>query len=381
VFRHYLTGGRRANPAADTIECWDGPSSELGFAEAAGGPAEPAAPAAAAPAARTADQPAADDKPDAAARQSAAEGEEGHDDADDHDDDSDPLDALSGADEEDGEQEGQAPQPLTPREKALKQRARKLERSLKKLLPVGHALKETGLDVKSLLQRHTLLSNIEREAQRDPRIAAILLGHDPRDDSDPDTRRDDRRTTARRDSRPADDDDVEYPFDTKDGPGRFVADLDKRVRTGNRDVLDRLDKLERSISGRVERIEGNLTATQRATVEREWKGAAEAAATKLEPGVRELFLDSMHAAYEGALSGRHRRTPQQVIEHYLGKLKVSQGQKDRASAAARQRTAETNNNLPRRAAVSNGRPASPQSRRTPRLGEFNAQLSRRFGAG
>jgi hypothetical protein len=60
---------------------------------------------------------------------------------------------------------------------------------------------------------------------------------------------------------------------------------------------------------------------------------------------------------------------------------VSQGQKDRASAAARQRTAETNNNLPRRAAVSNGRPASPQSRRTPRLGEFNAQLSRRFGAG
>jgi hypothetical protein len=58
----------------------------------------------------------------------------------------------------------------------------------------------------------------------------------------------------------------------------------------------------------------------------------------------------MNAAARDFVNGRHRMSPQQVVDHYLKQLNVSKGQSDIASAAARQRVAVTNKTLPRRPA-------------------------------
>lgn len=352
--------------SCDLMDCWDATTTELGLDT--GGAAGGGAPS------QTPDQP-ADTRPsepsDTGADRHSAEPTEPVAEVDD-DDDPDALDLLADRDEpEPGEPSDKA---ADPKYKALSKRARKLERSLKKHLPTVHALKELGLDVRTLAERHRLLSNIEAAAERDPRIRAALLGVDEPSQTDRDTRRIDNGRRAQPD------DDVEYPFDTKDGPGRFVAELDKRVRTNGREVLDRLDRLERSIGERVQRIEGNLTATQRSTAMRDWRTASEAAAAQLEPAVRPIFLDVMHAAARGYVAGDHQKSVAAVVQHYLKGLKVSKGQQDRATSAAQQRTADANNNLPRRPTAANGRPASPQSKAVPRLSEFNRQLQQRFGA-
>lgn len=364
MFKTYLLSA--GHPAGDLMDCWDGSASSLGLDTGGAGavtaePAKPAAPV-------TADSPSLDDTRDQGDdRHSAARAEV--DDGDEEDDDPDALDLLSDRDDPEPEP---GDKPVDPKYKALQKRARKLERSLKKHLPSVHALKELGLDVRTLADRHRLLSNIEAAAERDPRVRAALLGLDEPEARE--TRRDGRRETSRRDK----DDDVEYPFETKDGPGRFVADLDKRVRSTQRDLVERLERIESSINDRVGGIERNLTQTQRSTTMRDWRAVAEAAAAKLDPGVNTLFLDAMHAAARAALAGEHKRSPQQLVDHYLKAFKVSKGQQDRASAAAQQRAAEHNTNLPRRPA--GGRPASPGSKATPRLSEFNRDLQRRYGA-
>jgi hypothetical protein len=194
----------------------------------------------------------------------------------DADDDQDPLDLLTSRDE-DGENDPQKQRPIEERYKALSKRARKLERSLKKSLPVQQALREAGVDLRTLMQRHQTLANIEAAIDANPRLKAAIYGTDDTED-EPETR----STNTRRDSRAADGDDetVEYPFDTQDGPGRFVADLDKRVRTSQRDLVDRLERIEKAINTRVGRIEQSTQEQQRTTVVREWKGVTDAAPRK-----------------------------------------------------------------------------------------------------
>lgn len=370
--RHHLDIVRVST--CERSDRWDGSSSQLGLADgAAATPAETAAPAqetSRTPATPATDKGAKGAEADGAGTHGDPDEPDGDEDENEPDDpDADPLDLLTSGDDEPAG-DGQ-PRPIEDRYKALSKRSRKLERQLKKALPVQHALREAGVDVRTLLESHRTLAGIQAAAQRNPKLRELLFSDDPAPSRDPEPRNRDRR------GREDDDEPTDYPFDVNDPAGRFLADLDRRARTGQRDVMSRLERIEQSLGQRVGRIEEHTTQTTRASIAREWKGVADTAASKLEGGVREMFLDAMHSAQQAYLRGEHRKSPQEIADHYLRKLKVPQGQRDRASAAARQRTAETNTRLQRR--PNGGSPASPQSRAVPRMADFNRQLQTRFG--
>lgn len=361
MFRLHLLSRGRAPLTADTFDGWDAPASELGL-DTGAAPVESADPAAGA--AASDDRPALEVDESAAA---GAEGAEGHaDEADDEDQDQDPLDLLTSRDDDD--QTGQAGRTLEDRYKALSKRSRKLEKSLKKSLPVQQALREAGVDLRTLLNRHTTLANMEAAIERNPRLRALFNGEEEPPAS--------RRESGRREEAP----EVKYPFDTDDEVGRFMSGFHQEFRTQQTALDDRLDRIEKALDNRVGGLERQTATQQRVSVEREWKTAADAAAAKLDKGVQTMFRDAVHSAMQAMMAGRIRATPQQIIDHYLKDLKVSDKTKQTASAAAKQRIAEGNRQLPRRPEAGRGSPASPQSRHVPRMEEFNRGLQRKFGA-
>lgn len=343
------------NTSTDELCCWEGSSSELGLETPGGG--EPAADPAAAAAADPADKVAAgtDTSTDDPA---LAAGDGG--DADGDDEDVDPLDLLTTREEQDEQTQDRTPD---GRYKALSKRARKLERSLKKSLPITQALREAGVDLRTLLNSHARLGAYEASLSANPRLRALLDG------APDDPAAGDRRPAAREES-------VEYPFDINDPVGRFMSEFHQKATSTQREILDRLDRMEKATNERVGRIEQGTAQQQRSAAMSSWKSAADAAASKLDKPVQKLFRDAVLAAAEGRLSGRHQLTPQQVIDHYLADFKISDGQKQRASAAAQQKTAERNTSLPRRPGNGAGTPASPAARRVPRLEDFNRSLAR-----
>lgn len=364
----HVRSGRQNTPAGDETCCWDNSASELGLST-------PAAPAASAPA-----EPAAADKtsdtptPDVTDR--AAADEDVHDDpadrSQDDDADADPLDALTSDDEDDGDQRTDNKAPVDPKMQRLKQRTRKLERSLKKALPTITALKESGLDVRTLLHSHQQLSNLQALLDRNPRVRALLEG-----DPDPgDTRTDDRRDGGRRAA--AEPETVDYPFDVNDDVGRFISDFHKSSTRTQGDIVSRLERIESAMNQRVGRIEGALTEQQQNSVKGKWKSAVDKAQDRVPVPFRRMFNDAMFSAMNDAMAGRHRMSPDDVINHYLKEVKAQNATDQRRADAGRQRTAQNNQQLPRRPV--GGTPASPRSAPRPRLEDFNRDIQRRFGA-
>jgi len=371
MFGHLGTSehAERHTLAADEICYWDAPASELGFTgAAASGPAAPASETAAA-------DPGSDTDAHAAADQDASdttEDVERPDAAEEDDPNADPLDAL--ARDEESDEDAPATRTIEDRYKGLKQRARKLERAYKKHLPTIQALREAGVDLRTLIQRSQKLADFERNLESNPRVRSLLYGED-----EPNTDRRDSRSDRGRGR--AEEDTVSYPFDTNDEVGRFLADFHKSTRTQSTDIVSRLERIEQSLGQRVDRIEQSTRQREVTAMQTEWRSATQAAAGKLPEEYRPMFNDAVYGAMEQVASGRLRATPQQIIDHYLKRIKVSDGQKARASNAARQRIATRNDQLPRRpSGNANGSPASPRSRAIPRLEEFNRDISRRFGS-
>lgn len=342
------------NTSAEQACCWEGSASELGLETPGGGAAAPE------PAAEAAAEPAESADPDSSTDESAKAADAGGD-VDAEDEDADPLDLLTSRDEQD---ENTQARPIEDRYKALSKRARKLEKSLKKSLPVNQALREAGVDLRTLLSSHARLTAYEASLQANPRLRALLEGG-----TEPPAEDGDRRPAAREET-------VEYPFDTKDPVGRFMSDFHQQTTNSNRELLNRLSNIEKALDTRVGRIEQGTAQQQRTAVMTSWKSATDAAVAKLDKPVQKLFRDAVLSAAEGYLAGKHKLSPQQVIDHYLADFKISEGQKNRASAVAAQKTAERNTTLPRRPAQGAGSPASPAARRVPRLDEFNRSLSR-----
>lgn len=358
---HVLSRRGRAT-TADEICAWDAPSSELGL-DTGAAPVESADPAAGA----AAPDSTSDTDPSLSA-DAGADGADVDADADGDDDGSeqDPLDLLT--ERETDDPADKTTRTIEDRYKALSKRSRKLEKSLKKSLPVMTALREAGVDLRTLLGRHQTLANLEANLERNPKLRALLNG----EADDPAARTPSARSTET--------DETKYPFDTSDDVGRFISGFHKDFRTQQTTLGDRLDRIEKMLGGRVERIEAQTAHQQRVTVEREWKGAVDAATATLDKGVKKMFGDAVHSAMERVLSGRLDATPQQIIDHYLKELKVSTSSKQVASAAARERMASRNSQLPRRPGSGSGTPASPRSRAVPRLEAFNRNIQRKFGA-
>ena len=357
------------NPSADEICRWDAPASELGL--------EPPAPAGGgAPDAGATADAAADSDHAADASAASDQGEDAGDDAahaeaadaGDDDPNADPLDALSSDDEPD---DPKTQRTIEDRYKGLKQRARKLERAYKKHLGTIAALRESGTDLRTLLARSQKLAEFERSLETNPRLRALVMG-DPDDDGASDR--------GRRGRAEANEEPVTYPFDTNDEVGRFLSDFHKSSTSSTRDIASRLERIEKQLGGRLDRIEQGTRQSQVTAIQAQWKSATAAATEKLPKEYRSMFNDAVYGAMQQVLRGELRATPQLIIDHYLKQVRVSTQTKKVASDAAKQRIAANNDKLPRRPNGSAGSPASPRSRAVPRLEQFNRDISRRFGA-
>jgi hypothetical protein len=337
----------------DGLLWWNDSASGLGLA-AEGSADQSAEPAAAPEPAQTSDATTTDEPEPAQVEASTA-------DADD--DSQDPLDVLTEQPDDDADPQ----KPADPQR--YKQRARKLERQLKKALPVMSALRESGLTVQDLIRSHQELQRLTGMLQGNPRLNALVTG-EPIDTPAPRT-----ATPARRDEP------TKYPFSTEDEVGQFMRDFHASTLAENRALRDRLDTLERTMPERVGRLEGTLTAQQRTSAIQEWKGLAdrEIAALKLEPGLVKLVQFAMARTMDDVLAGRVRATPQQAVDHWVAELRKTRGQQDRTAVAAKQRLAVTNDQRPRRPGASSTAPASVRSRAIPRLEEFNRSLARTYG--
>lgn len=344
MFKFYLAGYRAPNTAADPLDGWEAGASELGLssepAEAAGG-GEPAASSA------SSDATPAEESHDESAAAEAAPADAG--DEPDEDADQDPLDLLTERDEADDPTQ---PKSIDDRYKALRKHARRLEREVKKSLPLRNAMREAGVDLRTLLTSHAQLQSLLADPTRG-RAAA-----------DQPARRDEPAEEA-----------IDYPFDTQDPVGRFMSDFHRSTTTSNREIARRLESLESALNDRVGRIETSAQQSRAQSVVHSYISAGEAAAAKIAEPFRPAFMDLIRAAARERLAGNHNLTPDQIVAHYSKPFVTSSAQHQRVKDAARQRTAQGNAQLPKRPGGT-GSPASPQAKRVPRLEDFNKRLMR-----
>jgi hypothetical protein len=353
------------NPTADNFAAWEASASELGL-DTGAAPVEPAEPAGSA----ASPDSSSDADPSISARTGADSADVETDADHDDDEDQDPLDLLTERDEDPHDQAGKPARTDADRLKSLSKRARKLERALKKSTPIVQALRESGMDLRTLLGRSQNLANLEAAMERNPRLRALMNG----EDDTPAPRQSSRSRAAE------DGDDAQPPYDTTDSVGRHMHTFETDTRSFMREIRAELAAIKQTTGGRLDRVEHNNAQAARANVEREWKAAADAAAERLDKNLRPMFKDAMFSAMSNMLAGRIRATPQQIVDHYLKGMNLSAKTKQVASDAARQRIAQGNQNLPRRPGGGTGQPASPRSAKLPRLGEFNLGLQRKFGA-
>ncbi|MGE3278023.1 MAG: hypothetical protein AB7O67_23170 [Vicinamibacterales bacterium] len=262
------------------------------------------------------------------------------DDADDHEgqgtspEDEDEELLFGGGDDQD---EGR---PAEERLKALSASHKKLKRRFGKFWPLAKTLKAAGVsdrDVPALIQKAQNFDALARRAGGDPqaveRLMALVRGEAVDDSTGG-------KSTSRRGG---DQDAVEFdestlPFDPNaNANNRFFADEIKRGRT----VEARLQTALK----RIEALEGGIRSEKQTRVQQEWSSAMNAAAKHIpDPGLRTLFTDAVKATFQ---LGGARLKPQQVIDHYLKQAGITPGRQKVAAAAARQRLANGNQQLPR----------------------------------
>lgn len=127
-----------------------------------------------------------------------------------------------------------------------------------------------------------------------------------------------------------------------------------------RQMAETLDRLEDENADLKQRFAGREHADtqEKGRAEAEtWKAATDAAAATLDPTLREVFTDAVAGAFQHARRNNIAIKPQAVIDRYLKSIGASARAQGTASAAAAQRIASNNKQLPNRQPA--GRPAPP----------------------
>jgi hypothetical protein len=264
------------------------------------------------------DSEAADAGDDESTREAA--GDEGGDHEDDDEDDDERYAHLP------------ADQRVKKLSAALKRNRRRLAERTANHMRVKD-LEARGITLDDLLVGFQNYRQFERTLQSNPRLRALLNGGDGDAEERTARGRGDRRTAAADDFQ-FDDSPEALGFDPKASQANKTLAASMRETARLRHELDRLtsrldpDKLVQRVDG----IERGLTQSQRASIERSWDLAIEAALPHIkEKGVRTLFRDSMISARD-RVGGK--RDPQEIVNHYLKELGVNPQQAAKASTAA-----------------------------------------------
>lgn len=263
---------------------------------------------------------------------------------------------------EDGEWTPERIKKVTTKLKKLQRRDRRFAPTRSRLAE----LRERGVSLDDVLYGHRQYGELSQQIARNPNLRKLVTGDIAAEE------REETRAPAEPDF-----DEAGLPFDPNENPtNRYFADLAKSNHELRRELKKLAGRIDSSDGRDAQRIEGEERRT--------WKGAIDAAAgTIKDEQARMWFKDAMVLAYQDR--GKHRRTPQQMIAHYL-KSNASPNQARAANTAAQnagkrtaatqQRIAEQNKNLPRTAAPPGGSPAPARQQRES-LAEVRKRLTGR----
>lgn len=258
---------------------------------------------------------------------------------DDDDDDADDYEAL--------------PFKEDPQFKRVLTKLKKRNRQLAKLRPLAARVKDVDLD--SVLTKAKSADELQATLARHPELAEqVLKAMSGLAERPP-------AAAAKKFDRKS------LPFSVEDPSGQFFA-------TFYEEFLAMKEELA-STKSALATHRDSADRQSRAVEMRGWQDAVKAAASKVPTWARDMFNDAVYGAYREAQSRGNRLDPQRVIRHYLNNLPIGDQAKAAANAAAKDRIASTNTNLPRVPS----RSGVPASARKP--GETVADVNRRVRSG
>ncbi len=306
----------------------------------------------------------AGDVGDSSGGDDGAGGDAGDRDATDTDDE----DLLLGGDDDD--QHGQ----LSEREQL--QRLRKANRRLKsrylKARPILERVK--GQDLDSLVANARNFQELQRAAQSNPKLRALIYGGGDVDDQEP------TRSTAKPTALPP------LPtaftaealgFDPDDSPGnRVIANAIQAVSMLSKEV----EQL-RALVPTIQNLDRTVSSSRAEAERREWSGALDgvlAEVKKVAPGnkfLQRVTRDAIVGAYQ--TRAQHRQSPQAIVKQYLAELvaggQITKQQAGQVSAATQSRMANHNRTLPRSPA-GGGQPSGARGNTRPLLKDIHRKL-------
>lgn len=276
-----------------------------------------------------------------------------HTDGDDADRDDD-LDALF-----DDDDDGQTARSDAERIQALVKKNRKIRKQLARSLPMVKRLK--GVDLEELFANSRNYQALSETIRRNPKLRALVNGGDAESDQH-------ERTPPAAKEKDEDFDEKALPFDPSESDtNRWLANHARETHETRKQLKALQARLDGHDSRETQRTEGQVKS--------QWESTIKAAARHItDDAIREMFMETCAAHYLNPAS-RAKNTPQQVVSHYLRRLKVDPSQAAKANraadaaakpgvrtAATQQRIAENNKNLPRTSAVT-GNPAPARNER------------------
>lgn len=270
-------------------------------------------------------------------------------------DDGDELDAVL-ADDDDLENA-----PEHERFSRLRKSHNRLKRKLGKAAPTLRVLREAGVkDIAELLQKARQFDQLAQVAEKNPRFRAVLFGEEPQGEPH-----------ARTPEPPVSDDfdPKTLPFDVSaDDPlNQFLVGLARDLHGVRKENAELKRLVFTDHTSRRQQAE--------AAEKQQWSTALASAKAELPEHLHAVFHDAMVSAY--TLRRDHKKTPQQVIDHYLAKFRasnqISKKTEQIASGAARERAATTTTKKWPAPMAGGGAPA-PASRHTPTLRDLNKRI-------
>lgn len=263
--------------------------------------------------------------------------------------------------------------PLEEQLAALRKANRRLKSKHLKAKPVLDRLKGQNLD--DIVSQARSFSELQRAAQHNPRLRALIYGGDA-DDPEP-TRSQAKPAAASLPSLPSEFTTQTLGFDPDESPGNRVianaiqhtAELTRRIAQLEA-LVPTVQNLDRTVTSSRQAAEKTSWSTQLQTFESELK--------KVAPGntlLLTLARDAMHGAFQ--TRAQHGRSPDQIVQHYLkqfvktGALTTQQAGK--VNAATQSRMAAHNRTLPRSPA-GGGQPSGARGNQPRLLKDVNRDL-------
>lgn len=278
------------------------------------------------------------------------------------DDDEDDVDLLAGGDDDDLDPN----QPIDEKKfRKVVRELRRAKRRIAKQLPLTQRLR--GVDVDRVIANARQYEALEQRLRSNPRLLQQLM-HGAEGDDDTGGQPASRRAPSQTDPEWLQDDD-KFPFDVTTPSGKFFAQQMRSMYTANATVQS---DLRRALK-RIETLEGGIQQERTQQVRSKWVEGMEAAARQIkDPNLRDMFKDAVRGAFHYAQSNGQRLDPNKVIGHYLKKAGVNPTTQRIAAGAARQRMAQSNQQLPRHQA--GGGVATPARSGKERLADVHKRL-------